>query len=1403
MQSLTHAERQAAIAASRNPFVRRAAREVDSKVDDAGIDPDAAVEAHQLLAAAVADALAVLAPDAPENVGDFAKQAALFAVGAPVFIAPPNTDMAEWILSMPDEALDGLRNSMADAARSMGNREAAARMVAASKEAFASSVAGAVPNAVSGIIADTDAVVAIVDEMEPLDSQGEAARLQLADAARIGVGNVRDMAARQARLVTRLQKFNFPAVAALLAGLLTRPENHSATARIEALLHLAALACRGKKKADQKQLRQWLTEIDEDPIAKLEMPVEDVFVSNVEASFGNARLFQGRWENNAEYVGACIGTLLKIGEERPWAREALGHIMALLRVSEALAERAGAGRYIRTESLPGEKIVLRVSTVGKSSRHVVFSDEDLAAIGVGAGGLYPFVIQTEHADTLAGQAMGHSALERRPLVQFKGRTTVALPTAVGVAIMRFAIEQAEASGDLQLFQSTYHLAQFSEAFLLGRPGWGVRYIEMPEPDPGDGMREFIGTFDEGGYVHFVFVPDDFEAVVKTGLTSVRPLQEPICQRIRDRAAALAGRQGYRRGLTVLVHGGTGRCFSSDLDLEELTNLPPDWHRICVSPPDFMLLGNMQDFTATRAWELLQQIEELKARGIFFLNQRGFPNLFAYACWVGFELAPEDMAAGSVYLHNDFMLPMRHEARTALDRHAAEAHGGKGWIGVQRQPADGLFNVIQGREEYFSPQHFAHGEVVACVESASRPWWVYISAGIPEERWPRAIVFNVLQVVLSWLDRLVAAFEERYPMLSPGPVAFQLRFPDIGTFGQRGMDQEQTVEAPSVMVEDGGIVVSCGPRYLQSFLWPGNLGDRLMIAAMARGLETLCDSEPLPAAEMDEWVRTVAGSDNDRFLKMRLDRAPDDLVYDAAVLPELRLPMPEDLAWSRLGLAQLAGYEGNPGDIPYSRAAEVLNTAVDVVWRRVEERLVKLSRESTVERALLNYVAARKEDKDWLLAMGSRLAVYDAAQVMDASTKRVARRDNASLASRVIAEMALCTSPCNGGATCTETDLDFLIAEVRTLVECGNQSDAMHNGLATQSPVMRLNGSLEFDKSVQQMSSQMLGEHWRRKFRDSAEQRSGDEPSLSSEFHQAFAAEFGLTLEQFGELIQQLVKEAVDSGAAILKLRRSEVVRRLWDVGAADADQAFEALVLYPRDRWDETSPANAKAGDWYPWRFNRRLSILRRPLVQLSHGDDPIIILAPSILTDALGYLSMAEVGRRPETLFDSPEMVTFIGTAAARNGHEFARKVENRLAALGWKTAREVGIARFGGADSLGDVDVLCWRPSSGVVYAIECKSLRFDGTLGEIGERLAEYAAGTVGGKRTPLQKHLDRTSFLEANRKALADFTGVPEPRLRLRSGLVTEGVASLQFGGDAREMLDVVTDYELIEDCLLDA
>ena len=150
----------------------------------------------------------------------------------------------------------------------------------------------------------------------------------------------------------------------------------------------------------------------------------------------------------------------------------------------------------------------------------------------------------------------------------------------------------------------------------------------------------------------------------------------------------------------------------------------------------------------------------------------------------------------------------------------------------------------------------------------------------------------------------------------------------------------------------------------------------------------------------------------------------------------------------------------------------------------------------------------------------------------------------------------------------------------------------------------------------------------------------------------------------------------------------------------------------------------ATARDWYPWRYNRRLSILRRPLIQLSTEEDPVVLVMPSILAGTLEYLQQAALGRLPVGLFDNGEMRSYIGQAADSIGHEFNCKVAERFDQLEWKTMQEVSLTRLGGGADLGDVDVLAWRPDTGLLFAVECKSLRFDRTPSEIGERLAEYA-------------------------------------------------------------------------------
>ena len=713
-------------------------------------------------------------------------------------------------------------------------------------------------------------------------------------------------------LVRRLEKFNFPLVAQPLAGLLTLPENHTATKRFEGLIHLAALTCRGSLAPNHRQLREWLNMIIfQDPITQIEDPVENVFVSNVGTWFGNARLFQGSWYDNDYYVQTCLIALSRI-DDRPWVMAVQRHVMAMLRVSEAVAERAHINRNTLTESQPKQPVKITASTVNPSTAHVSFSEADIFQMGVSPGDLDPFIFHRKNAAMLAEETLGHTALERRPLVRFNGQTIIVLPTAIGAAIRRFVIEQASEAGDLKALQSAVAEEQFGNVYLLGRPAWGIDSTNVPEPTGTEGVMDFVGTFDDGSYVHLIFVPDDLAETAQQGLLGVHSLMGAINDRVDERAAALAARSDYRRGVTLVVHGGMGRGFWAAFG-----ESPPGWQRLALSISDFILLGSESEFTALRAWKLLEQEAALEKRGVFISNMGGFLNLVAFGYHQNFELVPESMNLRPIHLPTDFIAPLRHRLRVALDQHAIIAPDKKSWVVVERETPSAFFRESQNLPAFISPHHMAAGKLLGCVETCARPWWVLCDE-LPKSKRHRSIAVQIFSMTLKWLVPLAPLLEKRLTTLSLEPVTYRLRFPDVERFTDDFALAEEPSSTPSVEIGEGNVLIGCSPCYLRSFVNRQNVGDRLMIAALVQGAYTLCGVPVPKEAPLREFVQNVVRSDDARFFHLIPDKTPGDMIYDSIPLVQPRFLRPEDLAWSRLDLAREAGWTAPPGPIPESQ-----------------------------------------------------------------------------------------------------------------------------------------------------------------------------------------------------------------------------------------------------------------------------------------------------------------------------------------------------------------------------------------------------------------------------------------------------------------------------------------------------
>ena len=1217
-----------------------------------------------------------------------------------------------------------------------------------------------------------------------------------------------DENARLAAIVKRcptlgraLRKFSFPKVARLLAGLTTLPENQPADLRLTAMIHLAALFCAGDEEPTLAQLRRWLNEIIlKDPITQHEDPVEDVFVSNVVTWFGNARLFDGGWSDNDYALQSFLACVVRFRKES-WVVPVERSVSALLKMSETVAERASLPRFTLTKAPPRQPLRIAQNSVKPASEHVTFTPEELAAMGIARADIEPFEFIPDLRQSLTTETIGHTALERRPIVFSEGRVLLTLPTAVSAALRRYMIESAVAAGTLARVQEALTKYQFEEVRHFGLSGWEIRQLDPPE-SPAD--QEIIGCFDEGGYAHLVFIPDSLEEILEDGIQSIHELTDEFTAQLDRVAAEIAKRPDYQRGMTFIVHGGIGRGFSMGFDEPP----PPQWQRLVLGAADFIRLAWDNEMTALRAWKLLEQEDELRRRDIQFVNVNGFMNLYGYAEQENYELVPNAMAAGMLMLATNYLTPIRHRLRTSLDQHAAVLKASRAYLSVQRQTTGGYFEQVKNLPIYISAAHAASAQLLGCVETASRPWWVRCNERLRDAR-ASSVVYQVWELVQSWMVRTTPTVEALLPALPAGPVMIELFFPDVETFVARQGDRADPVIPPTVAIEKGAVHITCPVAYLRSFASKKNTGDRMMVAALVRAAYALAEA-PQTDDVIEELTSQIVKNDEARFFHTIPASSPRDRLYAALTELRPRFVQPEDRAASWLNLAQASGWQEPDGPVPNDQARGLLNGAAAIVWQRVKERLLTLERQSVVERAIRNDYAIYRDRTTWQMTAAALLSLYeDQAEVVAAANAREGQRGLAALASRVVAEMAVCVSPFGTGIKCSTADLDYLVANVAILLECASQSDAIHYGLASRNLVIEPNGTFTFDSTfLETLHAPYMHSHGERGFRaaaadygDAFETRDGATKTIDAQFQAAFLEEFGLTPPQLSEFTYRVSDISISTGHSTFCIRRSEVEEHFKQVGVAHPARAYEALSLKPRAKWDDPKPANARAKDWYPWRFNRRLSLMRRALVQLNEGHDPYVLIAPALIDRSVEYLYGTYPGRLPEDLFQSEAMKSWIGTAVNKDGHAFNHTVTARFKNLGFHARADVNMTELDGTQVMGDVDVLAWDKDTGIVYATECKRLLFARTVAEIGERLQEYTSIAAPGEdRTPIQKHLDRIAFLRTALPAISKTTGIPADEIVLRSALVTDYLVPMQFLEDTAKLVDVVTDISLLDEAV---
>jgi len=345
------------------------------------------------------------------------------------------------------------------------------------------------------------------------------------------------------------------------SGLLTKPELQSNCIRIEALVHLSLTCCKGMKSPTKYIIQKAFTLLNMGICGCMEDPAEDVFVALVSTLTNNYRIFQGVWESGA----FCLQRVINIVEKMPnygVYTEIKRSTKALLLLSEAVAEfmsieRNSIGNGTPSESIPDKTL----KSLRELRRSVSFNIKELSARGISTVDLDPFVFSSKQKQLLQNESIGHTCLERIPLIQNGKHVHVTLVTAISATIRRYVIEKIMSFGTAMVFESELareyltHISQQGRTWDFHHALSGIHLVES------GWHSSCLIQIDQGRYLHLELIIDGLSDFLNAGFLGVNDKTDKLTEEIESKTtkAYAAAKQGsdYRGGLTLLV--GCGYC----------------------------------------------------------------------------------------------------------------------------------------------------------------------------------------------------------------------------------------------------------------------------------------------------------------------------------------------------------------------------------------------------------------------------------------------------------------------------------------------------------------------------------------------------------------------------------------------------------------------------------------------------------------------------------------------------------------------------------------------------------------------------------------------------------------------------------------------------------------------------
>jgi hypothetical protein len=1189
-------------------------------------------------------------------------------------------------------------------------------------------------------------------------------------------------------LVKDLRPYDRLSCLTAIAALSMVAENRNRIERLDCLLHLVAIHSRGERKVTTKALDDWLNhDLRRSLLAQREDPAEDVAVGNIMTPSGNRRIFTGNWSNPDSYAQDVLDALAGAPDS---VNSLKAECDSALKISDLLATRMGYPRLTgkpETELFP---VWLPPSDeeLWTFSRQAIVHSDELAGLEIESDSVKPFCCTLEEFCAQASKTIV-GATRRKPFITCEDGLIVVNPTAIAMAVVSYVFAALRDRGLLSGLEKSLGRVQGKRTLQqcadgVARSDFLTSLLRGEQLPPPRYVSQTAFRFDKNKYLHLLFLHDDVQEIAVSGPSSNwhPPFRDSFGDFIRATSNKFLVEGGCVGGLTLIVMGGVWRGCAIAMP----RTLPRGCGIQFWSSADIDRLMANQRRWKLLLWKLSLQRTLLAELGIS-VDTSSDANLYAMWTHHDYRLIPRDDDTDSVTdvgYGPEFIFQMRQEDRSGIDDHCVYRPDRRSWERVRKLNSRSHFKEDSERKTYGALFRVTPDVLEGVVETMRRAWWVDCTSAVSDLA-RRHMIYNVWETAVNWIDRVGPELDNFVPELGSQNVILNLDVSEIVShedWTADGMKGVQTVDSMPFDVSGQIVSIRLPIAFVAMGYSPKNDAERLLVKTLVDGVLALA-RVPDRETRSAEIHRALNLSDDDRFMHLFLAKDARDYLQEFDYEPPEFLNA-EELASGAIQIAQEAGLDAPSKSIDVESSNRALNQIVHAYWTRIKASLSEIDRTDLITACIANQERLLRDFDRWQRTSRAVLSLHkDASDVLKTSQALKAKRDRTQITHRIMIEMAVCTCPVAGGRPATQADIDYMGSQILLLIATAAHSDAIRTRCADPAMKIWRLGDFTLGDDFMDVMHPYLASHFEKSHMAEVERYADlfmarkegtltDTEVFGQEFVESFHGEFGISPGRLAELASILAEDAISQGKIVVVRETDSLSFMLAKAGFSqvEIDGIWKSFVLKPRDRWDlAEKPFRNK--DWFPWRYRRRLSLMARPIVNLGDGR---VIYAPGFCEDSFRHSVMECFQGAFETeYFDTQRMRQLVGAVNARRGLEFNRAVGDLFRAEGWSVRLEVKMKELNAPrkEAAGDVDVLAWKSS--IVCVCECKELLFARTLSEVADQLARFR-GVPG---DDLDKHLRRSSFLNAHTQGIQKITRIDNPQIVPL--FVTSKIVPMQF------------------------